>query len=146
VALVRKDHWATRSYHQFLIDNKDKTFEWGSWDCTTFCANAIEAMTGVDIADEVRGKYTTAIGAMKLIKSLTGGTTVADAVAYCAQKHGLPELEKPKFAKRGDVVVIKNGDDLIAGMVHLNGRHVICVSETGLVRLSIENVQRAWSV
>jgi hypothetical protein len=50
------------------------------------------------------------------------------------------------MAKRGDLVIIDNAGTLIAGVVHLNGRHVVSVSETGLVRLPITNVVRAWSL
>jgi uncharacterized protein DUF6950 len=83
---------------------------------------------------------------MKAIKTVTGGTTVADAAAYCANKYGLVEHQYPLMAKRGDLVVIENGTDLIAGVVHLSGRDVISVSETGLVRLPITSIKRSWSV
>jgi hypothetical protein len=109
-------------------------------------ANAIQSFTGVDIAEDFRGKYHDEASAFALIKTITGGTTVADAAAYCANKHGLHEYAYPLMARRGDLVVIKNGDTLIAGVVHLNGRHVISVSQTGLVRLPITSVVRAWSV
>jgi hypothetical protein len=127
-------------------------FEWGKNDCATFAADAILANTGIDIADDFRGKYTTQLGALKTIREVTGGTSVADAAAYCAAKHGLVEHTYPLMAKRGDLVVIENDGTLIAAVVHLNGFHAISVSETGLVRLPIAdqngkpNVVRAWSV
>ncbi len=34
----------------------------------------------------------------------------------------------------------------IAGIVHLNGRHIVTVAEGGLVRLPITKVQRAWAI
>nr|WP_263377693.1 hypothetical protein [Granulicella paludicola] len=113
-----------------------------------FPASAIQAFTGTDIADDFRGKYKTQLGAFALIKKVTGGSTAENAAAYCATKYGLVEYQFPLFAKRGDLVVIANGDDLIAGIVHLNGRHVVSVSAAGLVRLPISSttVKRAWSV
>jgi hypothetical protein len=109
-------------------------------------ANAILAFTGTDIADDFRGKYSTELGAFRLIKTVTGGTSVEDAAAYCASKHGLTEWSSPKLAQRGDLVVIQDGDQLIAGIVHLNGRHVISIGAEGLKRLPQSAVKRAWKV
>jgi hypothetical protein len=144
--LTRTPHWAEREFHSYLLAAKDKPFVWGQHDCCTAAANAIESFTGVDLAADFRGKYDDEASAFGLIKSVTGGTTVADAAAYCASKHGLVERPKPLFAQRGDLVVIDNAGTLIAGVVHLNGRHVVSVSEHGLVRLPITRVTRSWAV
>ena len=121
--------------------------------CSLSAANAIKSFfTGVDLAADFRGLYKTEIGAFKTIKKLTGGTTVADAAEYCAKQAGLVEHKHPLMAKSGDLVIVNNGGNLIAGVVHLNGRHVVSVSETGLVRLLIcdrsgkSNIVRAWSI
>jgi hypothetical protein len=144
--LTKHNHWHTRHFHDFLYTSADKPFKWGEWDCALFAADAIKSFTDVDLADDFRGKYTTQTGAFKLIKKLTGGTTVADAAAYCAQKHSLEEHTYPLMCKRGDLVVFDNGGDLISGVVHLSGRHVVSVSDSGLVRLPITTVKRSWSV
>jgi hypothetical protein len=144
--LKRKLHWDTRHLHQFFLDTANTQFEWAKNDCCIFAANAIEAITGVDIADDFRGKYTDQLSALRLIATVTGGSTVADAAAHCATKHGLVEHAYPLMAKRGDLVVIDNGGTLIAGVVHLNGMHVISVGESGAVRLPITSVVRSWSL
>lgn len=146
MALKRTEHWATRELHQFLLARAQNPFVWGINDCCLFPADAIHAFTGVDLADDFRGKYHDEASAFALIKTVTGGTTAADAAAYCAAKHGLAEWKSPLLARRGDLVVLKNGSTLIAGIVHLNGRHVVTVGETGLLRLSIRAVTRAWAV
>jgi hypothetical protein len=144
--LVRTPFWDTRELHDFLIREANKPFEWGVADCCLLAANAIKSFTGVDLADDFRGKYTTKIGAFRAIKSVCNGSTIEDAAVYCAQKHGLTEYQHPLCARRGDLVVFNNGGDVIAGVVGLSGRHLISVSETGLVRLPITDVRRAWSV
>lgn len=149
MALTRHQHWATRSLNQHLIDTSKVSFQWGVSDCCLFPANAIQAFTGVDIADDFRGKYTDEASAFALIKTVTGGTTVADAAAHCATKHGLVELAHPLCAQRGDLVVmqpVNTSPTLIAGIVHLNGRHLVTVGESGLMRLPITCVKRAWRV
>jgi hypothetical protein len=143
--LTRKQDWDTVHLHQYL--KNAQPFEWGKADCCLFAANAIEAQTGIDIADDFRGQYTDKLSAFALIRKVTGGSTVAVAAAYCAKKHGLKELQYPLMAQRGDLVVFKNVDDeLIAGIVHLSGRHLVSVGETGAVKVDITNVVRAWSI
>lgn len=144
--LTRTHSWAIKELHDFLLSNYKTAFKWGVFDCCLFASSAIQSFTGVDIASEFRGKYTTKLGASKAIKSITGGTTAEDAVAYVANKHGLVEYQHPLCAKRGDLVVFNNSADVIAGIVHLTGRHVISVSEEGLVKLPITSIKRAWSV
>jgi hypothetical protein len=144
--LTRTPHWATREFHTFLIERAHTLFAWGLNDCCMFASNAIQSFTGTCIADDFRGKYDSEESAFALIHEVTGGVTVADAAAYCATKHGLVEYTHPLMAKRGDLVVIGNGSTLIAGVVHLNGRHVVTVTEDGLVRLPISKITRSWSV
>jgi cell wall-associated NlpC family hydrolase len=51
------------------------------------------------------------------------------------------------MAKRGDLVLVRNADgNEIAGIVSLNGRHVVSPGETGLVHFSILDITRAWSI
>lgn len=146
MSLTRTPHWATRELDAHFTAHRTTPFQWGVFDCCLMPALAIQAMTGVMIADDFYpGKYHDKASAFALIKSVTGGTTVADAAAHCAQKHGLTEYPKPLFASRGDLVVVDNAGQMIAGLVHLSG-HVACVTEKGWLRLPITAVQRAWKV
>jgi hypothetical protein len=144
--LTRTEHWDTREFHSFLLDHAEDPFAWGTNDCCLFPANAIKSFTGVDLAADFRGKYTDEVSAFVSIREVANGATVGDAAAYCAGKYGLQEWDFPKKARRGDLVVIEQPGGIIAGVVHLNGRHVISVGEGGLVRLPITAVKRAWAV
>lgn len=144
--LTRHQHWETRALHQFLLERADEPFAWGGNDCALFAADAIEAMTAVDIAADFRGRYTDEAGALAAIREIAGGDTVADAAAWCARKYCLAEWEHPLQAQRGDLVVVDNGGRLIAGVVHLSGRHVVTMAAEGLVRLPISSVRRSWKV
>lgn len=147
MALKRTNHWATREFHHFLLQRTNSKFAWGENDCCLFAADAIKAFTGTDIAADFRGKYNDQPTALAAIRNITGGHTIADAAAWVAKKHGLEERKYPLMAQRGDLVLVKNGDgDLIAGVVHLNGRHVVSVGEDGMKRLSITAAQRAWKI
>jgi len=150
--LRRTVNWDTRELHEFFLERRELPFAWGANDCCLFPADGILAMTGIDLAADFRGKYTDQASAFALIQSVTGGSTVADAAAYCAKKFELPEwVDKsgkplPLMARRGDLVVIEDAGRLIAGLVGLTGRHVISVGEDGLKRLALTSVQRAWRV
>ncbi len=95
MTLTRQPHWATRGLHAFLLARARAPFVWGANDCALFAADAIEAMTGVDIASDFRGRYHDEASAQALIHSITGGSTVADATAHCAAQHGLVEWTHP---------------------------------------------------
>jgi hypothetical protein len=143
--LKRQKHWETRAYHKFLISRAKTPFAWGANDCALFAADGIQAITGVDIAADFRGKYADEASALALIKSVCGGATVADAAVYCAKQHGLAEWQHPLCARRGDLVVFTAPTgSLVAGLVHLSGRHIVAVGEQGLYRFSISKVLRSW--
>jgi hypothetical protein len=152
MSLPKPDHWHTRHFHQFLLESAGEPFVWGRNDCCLYAANAILAYTGVDVASEFRNLYKSEFGALRAIKEITGGSTVADAAAYCAQKHDLEEHQYPLMCKRGDLVVYNNKGTLIAGIIHLSGRHVVSISEDGPMTFPIcdeqgnTNIVRSWSV
>ena len=90
---------------------------------------------------------------MALIHQLTGGSTIEDAIAWCAAQHGLVEWATPAgtptplFAQRGDLVLLVHDDGRqSAGVMHLRGTHAATVSAAGAHLLSIRNVKRAWRV
>jgi len=150
--LKRQKHWETRAYHHFLIARAKTPFAWGVNDCALFAADGIRAITGVDIASDFRGKYTDEASALALIKTVCGGASVADAAVYCAKKHNFAEwvdkktkTPQPLFARRGDLVVFTAATGaLVAGLVHLSGRHIVAVGEQGLYRFSTLKALRAW--
>lgn len=144
--LNRHLHWATRHYHHFLLSRANTAFAWGKHDCALFAADGILAMTGVDIAADFRNQYSDEAGAQAAIQRITGGSTVADAAAWCAAKHGLRELDHPLMAQRGDLCVVQDADRLVAGLVHLSGRHIVAAGADCLHRLPITSIQRAWRV
>jgi hypothetical protein len=146
MALTRIKHWQTRAYHHFLLDRKHTPYKWGTNDCASFVADGILAQTGTDIAADFRGKYRDEKSAYAAIKTVCKGTTVADAAAYCAKKHGMAELQHPLMAQRGDLVIVENEGNLIAGLVHLNGREVAVAGDQGWFGVPITSVKRAWRV
>lgn len=111
-------------------------------------------MTGVDIAKSFRGQYSSQATAMQAIKTIAGGASVEDAISWCAAQAQLVEWTRasdktpvPLFAKRGDLVAVRNGDgEIIGGIVDLSGAKVAAMGVNGIVRLPITNAVRAWHI
>jgi hypothetical protein len=144
--LIRIANWDTVAFDPFLNERASQAFAWGENDCALFVADGIERMTGIDIAAEFRGRYESEEQAWATIATITGGSTLEDAAAWCARRHEMPEWLMPPFAQRGDMVIVEDEGRLISGLVHLSGRHVVTVGERGLKRLAIAAVVRAWHV
>ena len=53
---------------EILERYRNAPFEWGECDCCLFAADVVRDLTGVDYAAEFRGRYSTKIGAARLIK------------------------------------------------------------------------------
>jgi len=143
--IKRHEHWDVSHLHAFLLARQKAPFIWGGNDCCLFAADAVQAITGVDIAADFRGRYTDEKSALAAIKAVTGGSTVEDAAIYCANKAGMPELPHPLFAHRGDLVLLENEGRLIAGIIGLHG-FPMSIGEKGLMKLPLSAIKRAWRV
>jgi cell wall-associated NlpC family hydrolase len=144
---MRRKHSWPEDLHAFIEARKSEPFAWGKNDCCIFAADAILAMTGIDVAADYRGKsYSDEAGAFAELHQVTGGATVEDAAVYAAGKYGLKSLPSPLFAQRGDLVLFNGDAGLALGIVHLNGRHALVVSTKGLARVPVKNCLKAWRV
>jgi hypothetical protein len=143
--LKRTHDWATGALHRHLLERVQAPHVYGANDCCLFAADGIQAMTGVDIAEDFRG-YSTEQGALKAIAQVTAGSTVEHAAEYCAQKYGLAELEHPLTAQRGDLVLIEEEDGFKMGLVHLSGACAVVPGENELRRVPLTSIKRAWRI
>lgn len=93
--MQRHDNWP-EALAEFIDARRNELFEWGRNDCALFAADAVLAMTGVDLAEKLRG-YKTASGAARKIKAAGGMRQLASSLT---EKH-------PGMAQRGDVVLVE---------------------------------------
>lgn len=107
--MTRFNDWPER-LAAFIEARRARAFSWGSQDCALFAADAVLEMTGVDLADGLRG-YTSASGAAKRIKKAGGMRALAGE---------LPE-KHPGLAQRGDVVLVELEGRETFGIVAGNG-------------------------
>ena len=144
--MTRLPQWDTVLLPEFIATNRYRPFAWGSWDCSLFAAEAIQAITGVDVGHDFRGKYKTERSAMRTIKRVTGGSGIEAAAVHVASAHGMAEVAHPRAAGRGDLVVADNAGRVVAGIVAQHGRSVLSVGEHGLAEIPLTTVKRAWRV
>lgn len=134
--MTRLEYWP-----QILADfiaAADRPFCWGTWDCGLLAADCVQAMTGVDIAAEFRGRYTTARGARRVMRG-----SMAEMMARVSHTYGMPEI-RPAMAQRGDMVMVDTplGDALGICV----GARVACAGPDGLAMLPLSAARCAWRV
>lgn len=100
-----------------------------------FVVRVAEALTGEDHGKAYRG-YKTARGAKaRLLKH--GGVEAIATIEFGEPKSHL-------YAKRGDIVSVKTGEEIALGICL--GDKIAVVSEDGLLMLPIRDGINAWSV
>jgi hypothetical protein len=145
--VIRFEDWHARLGAHIKAALK-RPFSWGDHDCCTFACNGIEAMTGVDPMAELRGRYSTAIGAARALKSFAGGglDEAAEHIAGLLHSPEIPVLT----ASRGDCVLADvdtgSGRAPALGLVSLSGRAALFAGPSGLTEIPLRNCRRAWRV
>lgn len=119
---------------------RHRPFAWGEHDCSLWVADAVLAMTGVDLADLWRGTYHDEAGA-KLVWSQAGRWPWILDRAAC--RHGLSRIG-PATAGRGDIVLAKHNGQLQPTICV--GDHLAAAGPDGLVFLPRAAGVGAWGV
>lgn len=116
-------------------------FSWGSHDCGPGLAgNLALAVTGVDVASHYRGRYTTMIGALRVLRN-SGFSSLGDLVASL-----LPEHDHPSMARVGDVVAIASASAFGHALGVVNGERVFVLTERGIGTVDRSDAVRAFRV
>lgn len=88
--------------------------EWGTADCLLTCADVVDAVTGIDPAVDIRGRYKTEAGAVRLLRK-RGYADVGEALA------ALFPVEAVLMAQRGDLGVVEREGRLTACFITTAG-------------------------
>ncbi len=113
-------------------------FSWGQSDCLLAAADAVLAVTGFDPAEDIRGKYDTALGAIRLMKKRKSANVEEVLMKL------FPQIKKKLTAQRGDLVTINEGDQAVAGYITTQG--VFVRQENGNVFLPQTSIKMAFKV
>jgi hypothetical protein len=149
--MTRYNNWATR-LHLLIESSRDFTFDWGKYNCGLFVTRWIREATGVELGAPYVDKASDEASAEAIF--LNGGsspTALGDFAAAIAAANSMPELPVT-YAGRGDVVWVDNSTPAnpsaygALGVVSLDGRYAVCMSEQGTVRVHMHRWKRAWRV
>lgn len=141
--LIRKQNWQAL-LHGYLCACRAREFQYGSFDCCLFVCDAIEVMTGVDVAAPFRGQYQSRKQAFRALGNYAGRASVEAVTERVTSDHGMPEI-KPALAQRGDVVLLRRAHDYSLAVVGLDGS-ILAAAGWGCERAPFSLAVRAWRV
>lgn len=118
----------------FVAGRMRSPLAWGTNDCCMFPADWALALTGRDLAADVRGTYATAEGALRALDSLGG----LDAVGGRAG----PEVP-PRMAAAGDIGIV-SGNGGRESLAVCSGEVWLVPTAGGLSALPFTAARRAW--
>jgi hypothetical protein len=140
--LSRFPDWQERLARFFAL-HRNRPFRYGQWDCCLFAADALREITGVDIAADLRGRYTSRRAAYDLIRNTVQRPSVRAVAERAALLHGMPEVPIT-YARRGDMALIPRARDYSLGIVSLTGKEIVVLRARTLMTLPLSYGLLAW--
>lgn len=150
--MMRFQNWPERLAAFFDVE-RSKPFAWGTTDCITLAAGAVETMTGIDPIADIRGTWNdeeSAVTAVSRIVALPEGEIrtieqgLGDAVDKVLSVYGAVELVSTRLVGRGDIVTVSQTGLVGCGVVA--GSTVACRGKTGFAWLRPGAITRAWRI
>ena len=135
----RVQDWPLRLAH-FIVKRERVAFAWGSQDCCLFTCDAVREMTGVDMAADFRGTYTTAIQAARVLKAHGGVERIAERET---ERAGFGEVFRT-LAGRGDMAMTETRHGPALGVCL--GRVCAFPGKSGLQFVPTLNCSRFWRI
>jgi hypothetical protein len=140
--LTRLPDWPLR-LEAFVSQRQGQPFAWGVQDCALFAADAVQALTGVDVAPPALRQHRNARAALRSLQ-VHGGL---QAIAQAALGTPIP----PVLAGVGDVLLLSSNH---VATVHpgrpmlalCNGGNALAPGLQGLVSLGLHRATHAWRV
>lgn len=140
--MTRYHDWQTR-LDRFLGLASERDFAFGINDCCIFVADAVQEMTGEDLAKDYRNRYHSNREAIRLIEATTGCKTLRRFLMTALAQLPCIQVE---MAQRGDIVLVKRAQGVSLGIIALNGRLIAAASAEGFLYLPLSLGLLAWRV
>lgn len=138
MTLKRRHDWRDH-LNAYLAEIKSAPIDWGVHDCGVGLASrAIEAMTGVDIAAQWRGRYGSATAALRMLRD--DGFVDLEALV-CSL---LPAVH-PSTGQIGDIALMPTADALDALGVVVGDR-ILVLTGTGIGTVDLLEAKLAFRV
>lgn len=139
--MKRKDLWIA-DYNAFVDKIRRTGFTWDEIDCgPRFVGGLCEALTGVNPAAHLIGRYHDEASAVKLMHEL-GFSNLADATASF-----LPEYDNAAMAQMGDIAaVVDESSPFGYALGIVNGERIFVLGKKGVGVVNRRHMQRAFKV
>ena len=135
--MPRVDHWE-RLLAAAIDTARARPFVWGLHDCPTFAFETRTLLTGgEDIAALWRGKYTTHLGGLRVMRRL--GWSSLEDVGYALLGEPRPSV---LLAQRGDIVLANTG----LGFGVCSGAQAVGMAPEGLVTVPLTSCRLSWPI
>ncbi|RWR25420.1 hypothetical protein D2T29_22065 [Sinirhodobacter populi] len=135
----RLDDWKSR-LSAYVLACGTRTLEFGVFDCSLFGADGVEAVTGVDIAADFRGRYTTFKGGLRVVRK----AGFADHLAVF--DHFLGPRIRWMAATAGDLAAV-TGEDGSPAVGIVQGANIYVLAPAGGLTLApLDAALMAWRV
>lgn len=139
IRLKRHENWPLL-LSRFIADRIALPFAWGQNDCLLFCADCVNALTGVDFTHPFRERvYSTEEQAKELITEFSGGSMTDLVTQYLGDPRPYPLKNR-----RGDIVVADIAGVPAAGVIDDTGRRVAFLTHKGIIYLPIRETMLVW--
>ena len=142
--MQRFPDWPSRLDH-YIAATRDLRFRWGEVDCCLWACGAVEAMTGIDPAMPLRGRYGDLDGAVGALYDFAGGGLL-ETVRALAELHHKDELRSPLYAQRGDLVVARGPRGWPDGLGVCIGAAAAYLTPKGLRQVPLRHAITAWRI
>lgn len=137
---MRYDDWPTR-LHAYVESMQDREFAYGDFDCGLFAAGCIQAMTGEDLAAELRG-YKSRREAIEAMRRMCGSASICKLGDAIASRRGLAEVPV-LMAQRGDLTIVKGRR---FGIVTLSGTEIYVPAKWGIMRFPLMDATKVYRI
>lgn len=136
---ARRGDWHSR-LNAFVDEVRRQPFDWAQNNCGEhFAFGAVRAMTDEDIGAHYRGRYTTAIGAVRVMRR-DGHENLGDLVASHLEETHTSE------ARLGDLAAIPDDSPFGYTLGIVNGDTVFVMGEDAVGVVPIEMATRVFRV
>ena len=122
---MKKPNWQ-KALSDLIRQRLTTPFAWGEHDCCLFASDCAVAMAGIDPAEEYRGRYTTEIGAKRILTTTHG--SIEQAFDACFERI------EPNSAQRGDLVMYESELGKTVGVVWASELWSAGLNGVGVVR------------
>lgn len=136
---ARADDWQRR-LRDVLARYRTGTFATGRCDCGTLWADVVLAVSGVDVLGDLRGRYRTDRGAVRMLRTL-GVTSAAELADTRFNRVPVAELHRGDLAMAAPLF----GSPLASPCV-VDTTHAFAMGRGGLVAIPRAELTHGWAV